>query len=499
MVNKYASGRQIAGGAAWLMGFKLLDKSIGLISTLILVRILSPSDFGLVAMAVAVVSLTELMGAFGFDAALIQRQDAERRHYDTAWTFNVIFGVSIATLLIVLAVPAASFYGEPRLEMILPILAVGALFTGFENIGTVAFRKELNFSMEFKYLLAKRLASFFVVVSLAIYLQSFWALIFGTLAGKLMSVFISYRLHPYRPRFALSARADLFHFSKWLFFSNLIQFLQGRSSDFILGRTVGTHGLGLYNVSSEIAFLPSSELIAPLNRAVYPAYAQLAKARDHLLARFLEVFGLINLLAFPVSFGLFCLADLVVKLMLGPQWHEAVPFIQILGLCGLVSALQSNMYIVMSATGNPKANTYLSACILVVTLPTVVWASATYGAIGAAYAYFGAAIIGFIGIVFVFTRYVEAPISFLLRVMWRPALASGVMTALIFLVDDLLIRAGAGLLRMPFLVGMGALTYSASVGVLWWLCGRPEGAEKVFMRFVLDKFAILRKLKYKGN
>ena len=383
--------------------------------------------------------------------------------------------------------------------MILPILAVGALFTGFENIGTVAFRKELNFQMEFKYLLAKRLASFVVVVSLAIYLQSFWALIFGTLAGKLMSVLISYRLHPYRPRFALSARADLFHFSKWLFFSNLIQFLQGRSSDFILGRTVGTHGLGLYNVSSEIAFLPSSELIAPLNRAVYPAYAQLAQVRDQLLSRFLEVFGLINLLAFPVSFGLFCLADLVVKLLLGPQWYEAVPFIQILGLCGLISALQSNMYSVMSASGNPKANTYLSACILLVTLPTVVWASSTYGAIGAAYAYFGAAIIGFVGIVFVFTRYMEAPVLALLRVMWRPAVASGVMTALILLVDDFLIRFSAGLFRMPILVCLGAFIYSASVGCLWWLCGRPESAERVFLRFALDKLLVMRKMKYKGN
>jgi len=80
------------------MGFRLLDESIGLISTLILARLLTRSDFGLVAMAMAVVALLELMGAFGFDSALIQRQDTERKHYDTAWTFNVIFGLSIATL-----------------------------------------------------------------------------------------------------------------------------------------------------------------------------------------------------------------------------------------------------------------------------------------------------------------------------------------------------------------------------------------------------------------
>jgi O-antigen/teichoic acid export membrane protein len=271
MTAAHASGKQIAKGAAWLMGFKLLDKSIGLISTLVLVRVLTPSDFGLVAMAMAVVALLELMGAFGFDSALIQRQDTARSHFDTAWTFNVVFGVAIALLLVVMAVPAAAFYREPRLELMLPVLAIGAVVGGFENIGTVAFRKELNFRMEFIYLLIKRVAVFVVVVTLALTLRSFWALIFATIAGKVMAVGISYLLHPYRPRFSLAARGELFQFSKWLFISNLIQFLHSRSTDFILGRTVGSYGLGVYNLAAEISAMPSTELIAPLNRAVYPA------------------------------------------------------------------------------------------------------------------------------------------------------------------------------------------------------------------------------------
>ena len=103
MTANHASGRQIAKGAAWMMGFKLLDKSVGLISTLVLARVLTPADFGLVAMATAVVALLELMGAFGFESALIQRQNTERSHYDTAWTFNVIFGAAISIMLLIMA------------------------------------------------------------------------------------------------------------------------------------------------------------------------------------------------------------------------------------------------------------------------------------------------------------------------------------------------------------------------------------------------------------
>ncbi|MBH2042327.1 MAG: lipopolysaccharide biosynthesis protein [Comamonadaceae bacterium] len=490
MTAAHASGKQIAKGAAWLMGFKLLDKSIGLISTLVLVRVLTPSDFGLVAMAMAVVALLELMGAFGFDSALIQRQDTARSHFDTAWTFNVMFGVAIALLLVVMAVPAAAFYREPRLELMLPVLAIGAVVGGFENIGTVAFRKELNFRMEFIYLLIKRVAVFVVVVTLAFTLRSFWALIFATIAGKVMAVLISYLLHPYRPRFSLAARGDLFHFSKWLFISNLIQFLHSRSTDFILGRTVGSYGLGVYNLAAEISAMPSTELIAPLNRAVYPAYAQLAKAREKLLIRFLEVYGLISLVAFPVAVGLFCLSDLVVALLLGPQWTDAVPILQILGLCGLLGALQGNMYVVMSAMGKPKANTMLSASLLAVSLPAVVWASLQYGALGAAYAHFFFALVGFAGIVFVFTRVTGAAKLQLLAVMWRPMIASGLMAAMVLSIERLTAQVSGQMPAAVNLIGfvmLGAISYAVFIAALWWVVGRPDSAEKVILNFLGSK------------
>jgi len=490
-----ATGRQIVKGAAWLMGFKLLDKSIGLISTLILARLLTPSDFGLVAMAVSIVALLELMGAFGFDSALIQRQDTQRSHYDTAWTFNVIFGASIALLLVVAAIPAAAFYREPRLELMLPAMAVGALVGGFENIGTVAFRKELNFRMEFIYLFIKRIVVFVVVVLLAYTLRSFWALIWATVAGKCMAVLISYRLHPYRPRLSLAARGDLFGFSKWLFLSNLIQFLHSRSTDFILGRTVGSHGLGVYNLAAEIAAMPSTELIAPINRAVYPAYAQLANVRDKLLARFLEVYGLINLISFPVALGLFCLSDLVVALLLGPQWIDAVPILQVLGLCGLLGALQGNMYVVMSAMGKPKANTILSASLLVVSLPAVIWASLQYGALGAAYAHFVSALVGFAGIVAVFTIVTGTTKRVLIAVMWRPFVAALLMAASLEILMAFLehfAKFDAVYLRLPVLIFLGGIFYVVCVFFIWILVGEPNGAESLVINFVRARVSLAR-------
>ena len=473
-----------------MMGFKLLDKSVGLVSTLVLARVLTPADFGLVAMAMAVVALVGLMGAFGFETALIQRQNTDRNHYDTAWTFNVLFGVGVAAVLLVLAVPAASFYREPRLQLMLPALAVGALIGGFANIGTVAFHKELDFRKEFKFLLTKRLASFAVTVTLALIFQNFWALIAGTVTGSLMAVFISYVLHPYRPRLTLAARGDLMHFSKWLFISNLIQFLHSRSTDFILGRTVGSHGLGVYNIANEIAAMPSTELVAPLNRAVYPAYARLASAREKLWERFLEVFGIISLLAFPIAVGLYCVSGLVVSLLLGPQWKDAVPIMQIAGLSGLLVALQSNMYLVILAMGQPKANTLLSGGLLLVSLPAVILASLQYGALGAAYAHLAAALLGFAGIVIVFSRVTGLPKRHLYAVVWRPVLASGAMALVLRAATALLAAqwpAAQPIVQLVALLPVGAISYLAAILPLWVLARRPDSAEQMLMSVVRGK------------
>jgi O-antigen/teichoic acid export membrane protein len=491
MTSSPATGRQIAKGAAWMMGFKLLDKSVGLISTLVLARVLTPADFGLVAMAMAVVAMLGLMGAFGFETALIQRQNTERSHYDTAWTFNVMFGMAIAILLLLMAIPAASFYREPRLEQMLPALALGAFIGGFENIGTVAFRKELDFRKEFKFLLAKRLAGFAVTITLALTLRNFWALIIGTVTGQLMSVLISYRLHPYRPHLTLAARADLLHFSKWIFISNLIQFLHSRSTDFVLGRTVGSHGLGVYNIATEIAAMPSTELIAPLNRAVYPAYSRLAGVREHLWERFLEVFGIICLLAFPVAVGLYCLSDLVVVLLLGDKWHEAVPILQIAGFSGLMAALQSNLYLVILAMGQPKANTLLSAGLLLVSLPAVIYASLQYGALGAAYAHFVVSVLGFMGIVIVFTRFTGLPFGRLIGVMWRPLLASATMALTLWWAMASINAQWAMLplfAKLVMLILLGATAYACATLALWFLVKQPASVEQKLLKILIEKY-----------
>lgn len=480
----------IARGAGWMVLFKLTERSIGLISTLVLARLLMPEDFGLVAMAMSLVAMTELMSAFGFDIVLIQRQDATRQHYDTAWTYNVIFGTAIALLLLILTMPAAEFFHDPRLLGVIPVLALGSFFLGFENIGVVAFRKELNFQREFRFLLSKKLVSFTVTMILAFTLRNFWALIGGTLASRLFGVGMSYALHPYRPRFCLAAGKDIFHFSKWLMINNVIFFLQNRATDFILGRTLGAHMLGVYNVAYEIATMPSSELVAPINRATLPGYSKVASDMPRLRDEFLRVIGMIALFIFPVAIGLASVAEPAVALLLGNKWLEAIPLVQIMSLYGLVNALQSNFGLVLVSLGKPRVVTLIAGVSLVLFLPSMVLMSRQFGVVAAAWTLFGFSILTtpFVHIAFFRQSGMEF-LQYISRV-WRPLVAAVIMGAGVYA-----FRATYMMIDTPqFIeidllgsVGLGILIYCLSLFSLWRLSGCPDGAEMFLLRNIKNQ------------
>jgi O-antigen/teichoic acid export membrane protein len=474
----------MAKGAVWMVLLKLIQRGLGLISTIILARLLVPADFGLVAMAMSFIAILELFGAFGFDLALIQNPSAERRHYDTAWTFNVLFAAGIAAMLVVFAVPLSHFYNEPRLPPILYVLAVASATQGFENIGVVAFRKELEFHKEFRYLLGKKLASFAVTVPLAFTIGNYWALVIGILTGRCAEIALSYYAHPYRPRFSLAGRKELFHFSKWLAINNMLFFSRERAADFVIGRLSGAHSLGLFSIGYEIANLPATELVAPVNRAMYPGYARIAGVLADLRHRYLQVVSMIALIVLPAAVGLSLTAGLFVPVLLGDKWAETIGLIQVIALYGGIVALQSNNGPVFLALGNPRAMTALGTVSLAILLPLLITLTQWRGTPGAATAFLAAALIMMPINYSVVFRHLEMSVGQLLGAIWRPLAACGAMALVLAALqrglpapEGFVAQAG----QLTLAVGAGAGSYIAAVLLLWFLSGRPAGAERLLI------------------
>ena len=486
MQSPHAGGgvqRQMARGAVWMVLFKLLERSIGLISTLILARVLVPADFGIVAMAMTFIAMAELLTAFGFDIALIQNRDASEDDYNSAWTGNLLLGLAIMLAMLAAAVPISEFYREPELVSVVALLALGPAISGAENIGVVAFRKELSFRREFVFQLSRKLIGFCVVVPLAFLLQNHWALVAGTLASKLAATVISYLMHPFRPRLSLKRIGKLFHFSKWILLHNVVAFARERSSDFFVGRMFGAATLGTYSISYELANLPTTELGAPINRALLPGFAKMESGAD-VASAYGNAIGLLAWLALPVAAGLFAVAPHFVPAILGTKWLDAVPLMRALALNGVVLMLQASMCAVLVARGHPARVAAANVIYLVVLLPMLGVFALQFGIVGVAYAALLSGIVCTPMYLWQIQRSIQIPPSVFLRAVWRPALASlGMVTVVVWALPAYTVAMSlaqtAGWLLAGIAVGTGAYLLLASV--LWLIAGKPAGPERVLI------------------
>lgn len=476
----------VARGAAWMVVARLLDRGLGLVSTLILARLLVPDDFGIIAMAMSVVALLDLLRAFGFDVVLIQHATPTRVHYDTAWTFNVIVSAGVAAVLAALAHPMSIFFDEPELTPVMLLLATSPLIGSFQNIGIVEFRKNLQFDREFRFMFFARLSRFLVTVPLAFWLRNHWALVAGMLSGRALEVVLSYAMHPFRPRPSLAVWRELYQFSKWLVVKNMVQLLTQRSADFVIGRIAGTRALGLFNVSYEIAYLPSSELAAPINRAIFPGYARHASDRSALGRGMLEVTGMVALAILPAGAGLMATADYVVPVLLGDAWLEAVPIVPVLALHGLLTALGSNAGYLFFTLGKPRIVSNVAMLQLAVLLPGLVFGVSRFGVIGGAWAYVASTAVILPTSYAILLRELSVPVSAFCARLWRPLLAMAAMVGAVRMAAARMPAADGTLdlvVQLGVLVGLGVASYALGVAALWWVSGRPDGAE----RYLLDR------------
>lgn len=472
---------KMARGALWMVLFKFSERSLGLISTLILVRVLAPADFGVVAMAFSFIAVAEMLAAFGFDVALIRQQDATVNHYHTAWTGNLLLGASITVIMLLAAGPVAEFYGRPEVFWVVCALAVGPLIGGAENIGVVAFRKDLNFRREFAFQLSRKIVGVLVALPLAFLWQNYWALVAGVLAAKTAGTSISYAVHPFRPRFTLCELKSLVRFSKWLLLNNVLSFLKERLSDFFIGRLHGPAALGLYNVSYEFANLPTTELSAPINRAVLPGFAKMTADPSALARAYTQTISVLALMAIPAAAGIYAIADYFVPVVLGGKWLAATPLLECLALNGAVLFLHSSIAAVMIATGRPDRMVRVNASY-VLTLGLGFFFLAEHGITVIAYTVLGTSILITPLYLVEIRRTIGVGAGQFLRVVLRPLLAALLMVGV---VRAFLAPYSTALSTIDAIVGLftgvaiGVITYITAILGMWLLLKRPGGAEQI--------------------
>ena len=472
-----------ARGTGWVVAWRMITRSLGLVSTLALVRLLAPADFGLVTLAYSFSVSIESLSWIGIEEGVIRHPDPSPALYNTAFTISVLRGAAIGLLIAACAYPGALFFDEPRLTAVVLALALAAFIETLTNIGVVEFRRDFTFQKEFRLWLLPRIISIVVAIGVAAVFHTYWALVAGILTNQSLRATLSYAMHPYRPRLALSEWRQLTSYSAWNSLIAALGVLRDRSDTILIGRLLDTTHVGYYAVGYEIAELPSSELIAPLTRAAFTGFAAAQRSDVDAGQTWLRLVAAMGLLTLPAGVGVSAVAHPLIALAFGPGWTQAVVVVQVLGLAFCLTVFGMVSQTLFLAHGRMRTSVSITLASITVRVALLAALIPLYGLAGAALAAaVGIATEQILSGAFAM-RGLGLGLGDLLARVWRCLGATGVMAGVLFWAGLGWSGTPAGdvmgrVLELGMTAGLGALVYGVTLAALWLASRRPVGPER---------------------
>lgn len=455
--------RQVLFGGLWTLGLRLSYRALGFVRTIVLARLLFPADFGLIAMAMLVVTGLENITQTGIQQALIQKKSDIEGHLDTAWAVTLVRNLVLCLILVLAAPLVAEFFETPRLTDVIRVVSLSVLLSGLANIGIVFFQKDLAFDKQFGFEWWASLAEFALTVLLAFLLRDVWALVWGGLAGNVLRVLLSYVLHPYRPsfRFNPSVFRELLAFGKWISGYAVVGYAVGQLDSILIGRMLGAETLGYYQMAFLTAVIPSSEVAIAVSMVVFPSYAMLQDQPGRLRESFEKVLQVAAMVCMPIGFGILAVAPEFVRIVLGERWQGIALIMQVLSIMGIAKALEGTTNSLVMAVGRPGwliGLSILQLCMLALSLyPFTVW----WGIQGAAMAVTTTALLAAAAVLAAAVRITGSIGRRIMTLLIVPLGASMGMTAGIIVLKRLM--GTAGLPGLLFLVAAGIGIYAAGL------------------------------------
>ena len=335
--------QRAVSGIGWSGAARLVSQAMNFAITVILARLLTPEDFGLIGMIVVFLGFASLFGEFGFGAALVQRKRLEQRHLSSIFWMNL--GVSFVLAWIVAALsPLLSWlYSEPRLTPIALIIALSLFLGSIE----VVPRAVLERSMEFRRLALVETTSVLISGGLAIGLAlagfGVWSLVWQLLSlttARAIGVALASNWNP-RFRFDWSAVRELIGFSGNLVGFRAFNYWVRNADNLLIGKFLGSEALGIYSRAYGVMLLPVRDVASVLDRVLFSALSRLQDDRGRVKSIYLRAIGGVALITVPVMVSLLVVSENFVLALFGPRWEAMVPILQILCAVGLIQPLNA--------------------------------------------------------------------------------------------------------------------------------------------------------------
>lgn len=472
---------RLTKGAVWTVSSRVIINLVALLGTFILARILTPDDFGLVAIATTIFAIITAVTDLSLSNALIQHSKPTEEHFHTAWTLNLLRAILIGAIFAAIALPVANAYDDPRLVPIILLLALSGILGGLTNPKMVVFARNLVFLQDFILQVSQKLAGFAVSVAIAVIYQSYWALVFGIVFSQFANIAISYIFLPYRPRFRLTHARDLFSFSLWLTLGQILNTINWRLDYLLLGTIVGRRALGYYSVADNLAAMPTREATQPFTYLLFPGLSRVADDPARIQAAYASAQALLASIALPVGIGFALCARPVVLLAMGEKWLPIVIVIQALSAIFALQTLGSLVQPLAMAKGRTRLLFLRDLMSFLIRIPLIVAGLLLAGLHGLIAARVCTGLLA-LGINLHLVRQLIAiPI-------WRQIAASGrsLISAMVMVGSVLLLQNGMEtpittlelIRQLVATMAVGGITYPGTHYLLWVFAGRGPGPEQ---------------------
>ncbi len=350
---------------------------VGIISTLFLVRLLSPESFGIIATATIYIGFFETLSALGVKRYLIAHTNLADRDLNSAWTLSIFIRLVVSFIIISLAGTISSFVNEPELELVIIIITLAGFLRTFCNIGLVKLEKDVNFSSIAKLDIVVKVFTAIITVIAAYLYPTYWALVIGSCLGIILNVVGSYVICDYIPKFDFKFKREMIFNSIWLLIRGVFGYLKNRSDIFLVSSFFGSYYVGQYKIAQDFATLPSNEVIGPASIGIFPAFSHFRNNRERVYFNTYKILALIYSIIVPSVFGMFIVADQFVSVILGEQWQYLTPILGPLSIMMILYPIRSLSYNIFDFFGKTKMSVLLDVISFVLLCITFYYAYAS--------------------------------------------------------------------------------------------------------------------------
>lgn len=372
-------------GAGWNGALQVATTVLAAVKIVVLARILTPNDFGLFALVVITLGILEATSETGINPTIIQSEKSISYFLDTAWVISLIRGLLISILMILMGFVLRSVYQSEQLLTLVGLAALIPIIKGFINPAIVTLQKDFRFFRDTVYRFLVLVVEVSSTIVIALLLRSVFAMVLGLIVSASFEVVLTWLMFNVRPRLNyISSRArEIFTNMKGLNILSILGYASENVDSLIVGKVVGTSGLGIYQNSYGFTHKLNLQLAKSVQHGTFPVYARMSNDQPRLRRAYLRTvstsIGIFTVIAIPF----FLFPELTVSILLGNQWLEAVPLIRPLLIAGII---QSVAAISSSLLVSRRAYFWMNANLLatVVSMAALVFILGTrYGLIGA--------------------------------------------------------------------------------------------------------------------